>query len=335
MTIYRYLNKYGRGGNHAAWWIFKCMVDAGWTVPMSGSGTGGLYATSNVFDMAQQPKQNSLKDANNVGVGSEPWGHAYCWVVLEDPSGNRQIIWQRDSVDSDAGDDEWYVGYSPAGQFGSGQTPGVDWDQDTTPAAPDQYNLFGTPTGWATLFEVGGAANLIHVAADDTPSPSGEYGVFMAEMIPSRTVGSVFMIDDIRDVPTGHPHPLVFFTEGVSGSLSYSNIGGGGTPRYAKTLQDYGGGGEALINLSPLHMKWGGNVYIPNYAGRNSDNKERALKAIWGFNGTEGFMGTSRWMLWQPNERGYPCTAESKTLISLDDMLIDDLWDGATVPVVP
>jgi hypothetical protein len=301
---------------------------------MSGSGTGGLYATSNVFDMSQSPKQNSLKDPNNIGVGSEPWGHAYCWLVLEDPSGNRQVIWQRDSSNTDNGDDEWYFGYSPAGTFGSGQTPGVDWDQDTTPAALDQYNIAGTPTSWVSYFQAGGSGDIIHVSADDTPSPAGEYGVFMVEMIPPGNVGGVFMLDDIREVPTGHPHPLVMFVEGSTDSLTIGNIGGVSTPKYAKTIQDYGGGGEALINLLALNARYGSTVYMPNVSGRNRDNKERIHKVIWGFNGTEGYMGLSRWMRWESNDRDYPYTAEGKTLVTLNDMLIADLWDGSTVPAV-
>jgi hypothetical protein len=334
MTIHRYLNKYGKGGNHTTWWLVKAMLNAGWTVPASGSGTGGLYATSNVFDTAQTPKQNSLKDPNNVGVGSEPWGHAYCWLVLEDPSGNRQIILQRDSSNTDNGDDEWYVGYSPGGRFGEGQVAGTDWDADTMAAAPDEYALWGSRTGWTALFEVGGAATMVHVAADDTPSPAGEYGVFLVDFKPENTPSAFFFLDDLRDAPTAHPHPLVMFVSSIDSALTVGNIGGTATPRYAYTIQDFGGGGEARISLLALHMRYSTSVYYPGNAGQNLDGKSRLPRVIWGFVGTEYYLGLSRWLAWVGEDSTYPKTADAKTRILVNQMLVSDLWDGVTVPAV-
>jgi hypothetical protein len=300
---------------------------------MSGSGTGGLYATSNVFDMSQSPKQNSLKGANGVGIGSEAWGHAYCWIVLEDPSGNRQIIIQRDSSNTDAGDDEWYFGYSLGGRFGEGETAGVDWDATTLPTAPDQYNLFGTPTSWSTMFQAGGSADMFHVAADDTPSPSGEYGVLMLEMYPSRTQGAIFMLDDVRGAATGDPHPLVLFVNSDPGVLTIGNIGGRSTPKYAYSIIDPNGPGQARISMLASYLEYANSNVLPSQGGVGVDNIERVMPYVWGFADNFTWLGLSRWLRWQANGQQYPATAASRTFLYVNDTIIEGLWDGATVPL--
>jgi hypothetical protein len=332
MTIHRYLNQYGLGGNHTSWWLFKCMVDAGWTVPLSGSGTGGLYSAGNVFDMTQSPKQNSLKGSIGVGVGSEAWGHARCWVVLEDPSGNRQIVFQRDSVNADGNDDEWYFGYSYGGRFGEGQVGGVDYDAQVAALAPDQYNLWGSPTGWSAIFESGGAGSLVHVAADDTPSPRGEYGVLMIEMSPTNTQSAIVMLDDVRGGPVGHPHPLAIYVDGNDSVLTVNNIGGTTSPRYAKTVLDPGGPGETFIQMNAARPRYA-NVDIVGAWGLGQDNAERIVPFMWGFAGNEVFLGLSRWLRWAAISRGYPSTAGSRQFLYLNQAVIEDLWDGSTVPV--
>lgn len=309
------------------------MLDAGWTVPMSGSGTGGVYAASNVFNTAQSPKQWSLLPSNGVGVGSEPWGYQYCWIVLEDPSGNRQIMFQRDNSASDGGDDEWWVAYSHAGRFGEGQVAGTDWDATTPAVAPDSYNLLGSSGGWAPYFEPGGSPSMVHVAADDTPSPEGEYGVLALEMKPSRTLNAVFMLDDVRSAPVGHPHPLALFVDSTDSCLTQGNIGGAATPRYANSVIDPGGPGEAFISFYAARVLYGSTNVFPQQGGLGVDNKERAVPLVWGFADNESYMGLSRWLRWQANSQEYPSTAGGRTFLYMNDCVIEDLWDGVTVPV--
>lgn len=334
MTIHRNLNKFGRGGNHATWWLVKTMVDAGWTVPMSGSGTGGLYSAGNVFNMAQLPKQHSLLGANGVGVGSEPWGYGSCWMVLEDPSGNRQVLIQRDSANSDSTDDDWYIGYSFGGRYGEGQTAGVDWDEITIPEAPDRRNLFASPGSWANIFPAGGDPTLTHVAADDTPSPSGEYGVCFISFVPVEGAQprSFIIFDDVRQAPVGHPHPYILFVSNFADALNIGNIGGTATPRYGVTVEDPGGPGQRTTNMLASHLRYQATSIIPKYGGLQQDNKERAMPLFWGFSGNECYVGLSRWLLWAAQARDYPVTAGAKTLIYCNDCVIRDLWDGVSIP---
>lgn len=336
MTIHRRLNVQGLGGNHTTWWLVKTLLDAGWTVPLSGSGTGGLYATSNVFDTTQWPKHYSALSANGVGAGSEPWGHPGCWVVMEDPGGNRQFLLQRSTTASNTTDDDWHLGYSPAGRFGESQTPGVDWDENTIPTAPDVYDLFAVAGSFSSYFVDGAGYSMVHVAADDTPSPSGEYGFCLIEMKPASSSSGVenamLFFDDLRDVPAGHPHPLVIGCRNEDSVFTVGNIGGTSTPRYCYTIQDYGGGGEALLNQLALHGRYGGTVYYPTHGGVGPDEKERIMPYIWGFTGTEGYIGLSRWFRWAAHSRAYPATANNRQLLYLDETVIADLWDGSTLP---
>lgn len=333
MALFHTQNTYCLGGNHVTWWILKTMVDASWTIVQSGSGISGIYAASNIYDMTQMPKQNSLKDPNNQGVGSEPWGHAYCWAVLEDPAGNRQIAIMRDSSNTDSGDDEWYFGYSPGGRFGEGQTAGIDWDEITLPAAPDQQNLFGTPTAWATIFQTGGNASLVHVAADNAASPEGEYGVFMVEFTGGNVQSSTFFIDDLRNAPVGHPHALTLLVEDNNDIFTSNSLGGASTPVNPKTMQDFGGGGEAWINVQCGYLRFGSVVEIPGSGGVGIDGVERSFPLLVGFSGTEDWMGTSRWIYWASLARGYPTSANMRKDIYVNSCVIRDLMDGTETPL--
>lgn len=333
MTIFRRLNQGGLGGNHSTWWIIKTMVDAGWTVPFSGSGNGGIYTTGNVFDMAQTPKQNSLKDPNNQGVGSEPWGWGACWVVLEDPDGNRQYAIRRSATDSDSSDDDWYFGYSPGGLYGVGQTAGIDWDETTLPAATDSANLRGTPTVPSSCFASGGTSTLLQVAADDSPSPNGEYGVIALDFIGTNNNYCSFMIDDLRNASVGHPHALTNWLQTNDNPYSLSVISGTGTNDPPGIVQDYGGGAQRYQGNCPYcYYRYGGATLMPGNGGVGVDGKERALPVAVGFVGTEDYVGTSRWCRYPSVTRGYPNTGNSETLLFVTEMLIVDLLDGVTTP---
>lgn len=322
MALFRRQNQLCLGGNHNTWWLIKTMLDASWTMPFSGSGSGGLYSASNVFDTAQSPKQYSLLDANNVGVGSEPWGHPSCWAVMEDPGGNRQYVVMRTNYANNAGDDDWYIGYSPAGRFGEGQTGGVDWDQDTPPAAPDQINVRGTPTGWTQIFETGGVYSLTHVVADSTPSPGGEYGVFLVNIISVNNPYSAIILDDLRNVPTGHPHPLSILAYRNDGQIFVSSVS------QFRTIYDYGGASEAWVTAYYTYLESAGGIRLPGEAGISRDGKSRAVKALVGF-GSSGYMGISRWYTWKGiNNLQYPLTANSRRDVILDSVVVRDLLDG-------
>jgi len=318
------------GGNHATWWIIKALTDAGWTVPMSGSGTGGLYASSNVYDMSQLPKKNSLLGPNGIGVGSEPWGKGYCWIVLQTPTGGRQMIIRRHATNDDNNDNYWHIGFSHAGRFGEGQVAGTDWDADTQPLAPDNVNILGSPpTGTAIQFHPGYQSSLAHVVADSTPSPEGEYGFFFAEFQSSNVPYGVFFMDDLRNAPVGDPLPLTMgLRNSDSGVLNSYNLG---QNWYMKSIFDLGGAGEALVAIG---YQWGNfnSVQIPGSMGIGIDDKIRTVAAPVGFRGGFGYMGLSRWIRWLPFSMTYPDTASGRKDVVINQAFIKDLMDGTEYP---
>jgi len=328
MTIHRRLNTAGFGGNHTTWWLIKTMLDAGWTVPASGSGTSGLYDSSNVFDLAQLPKDGNNLDPNGVGIGSEPWGHRNCWVLIEDPDGNRQYTIQRGPSSGAGYDSTYYFYYSPGGLFGAGQTPGVDWDEITVPTASDAAVLMST-----NILSNGFTTTLTHVAADDTPSPTGEYGVICLEFKATNYLAWGFLVDDLRNASPGHPHALVnYCTSNQSLTLSsYHATGGQNSPG---GVSDYGGDFPTYYYNAP-HCYWYGSndtICLPNNGGIGVDGKERAAPIFAGFIGLEGYIGSSRWIRDPSVSRGYPNTGTGLQYLFVNDLLIVDLWDGVTAP---
>lgn len=330
MTIYRRLNQAGEGGNFTTWWLIKTMLDAGWTVLASGSGTGGLYDSSNVFDLAQTPKNGNSLDPNGVGIGSEPWGYRNCWVLFEDPSGNRQYVFQRNNSAGWGYDSTWYFSYSPSGVFGVGQTAGVDWDEDTAPTASDIVSLYnaGSQIWWNDT------PTLTHVAADDTPSPNGEYGVLCLEIRPTNVLSGYFVIDDLRNAPSTHPHALTNYCAPQTNRLDDGYYHAQASSPYSPgTISDFGGDGQSYFYNAPHCLWYGGSFQcLPANGGVGVDGKERAAPIVAGFVGREGYIGTSRWFRDPSVSRGYPNTGNSLQYLFVNDLLIVDLWDGVTTP---
>lgn len=328
MTIYRRLNQAGFGGNYTTWWLLKTMIDAGWTVEASGSGTGGLYASSNIFDPAQSPKYYTILDPNNVGIGSEPWGHPGCWYLVQDPAGNRQYTFQRSLNAGNFYDGTWTVQYSPGGIFGDGQTAGVDWDENTTPAADDSATLADSG-----VFVNNAGASLDQIACDDTPSPEGEYGVLCMEFQPTNSLRSVFLVDDLRNAPVGHPHALVNYVMVNADRLSLSYYHATTTQQSPGTVTDFGGNAQRYLS-NAAHNYWYGytSVGLPGNGGVGIDGFERAFPITIGMVGFEGYMGTSRWFRSPSVIHGYPDTANSEIYMFVNNVLVVDLLDGVTTP---
>lgn len=330
MALYHYQNRYAWGGNYGTWWIIKALTDAGWTVPMSGSGTGGLYASGNVFDMSQLPQRGSLLGSNGIGVGSEPWGKGSCWIVMQTPTGGRQMIFRRHSNNDENYDDDWHFGFSHAGRFGEGQVAGTDWDEDTQPLAPDNVNLLGSPpTGTGIHFRVGYQQSLLHVVADSTPSPEGEYGFFCAELYSYNTPFGVFFMDNLRNAAVGDPFPVAMgLRNNDTGVLNPQNLGQNWG---MKSIYDIGGAGEALVTVGYL---WGNfnSQRVPGALGMGIDGKIRAVAPAVGFRGGFGYMGLSRWLRWLPFLMDYPTTASGQKDVVINQAFIKDLMDGTEYP---
>jgi len=326
VTIHRYLDVLGQGGNHSTWWFFKALVDAGWTVPASGSGTGGLYATSNVFDMSQTPKHGSALDPNGIGVGSEPWGHPACWFVAEDPAGNRQIQLRR-SVSSGSGyDNTWAFRYSRGGRFGEGQTPGTDWDENTEPTAPDGIAEWNSNS----LFANGAVASRTFVAVDDTPSPEGEYGAIVVEYQATNLLSGLIMVDDLRYAPVGQPAPIAIWAAN-SGDLSTTTLYAGaqspGTDSYQGTSFEYYAH-DAFYCGWYGYARWG----VPAGGQVSPDGNEYALPIPVITEGFNNYIGFSRWLRAPSIDHNYPDTGGGKLYLFTPSVMFVDLLDGLTTP---
>lgn len=325
MTIHRNLNVNGLGGNYVHWWIIKTLKAAGWTVKASGSGTGGVYSSSSdVFDPSDNPKTESAATSIGVGVGQEHFGNSACWLRIEDPDGNRELLFVRSSTASDAADDEWWIGYSAAAGF-TGGTPAAA----TPPSATDEESVSdaGTKGTPASQHQTGGSQNLIHVAADDSASPAGEYGFVCVELIATNTTKSITMLDDIRNAATGDPHALVLLHD----SLVLTEANMYTADMMGKTIFDYGGTPSWANTTGGVPRV--GSLFYGDKAGVSLyDSKERPFPLpLIGYT-IGGYLGTSRWLRVPAQKRGYPNTGDSKTLLYLNDGMIVDLFDGATTP---
>lgn len=331
MTIHRQINVLGQGGNHTTWWLFKVMVDAGWTVPMSGSGVGGLYASSNVFNMSQSPQRYSSLPANGVGVGSEPWGYPYCWAVLEDPGGNRQVLLTRNNGASNNGDRYWGYYYSQSGSFGDGQTPGTDWYEDQNASAPDQATLWSRTS---LVFEDGANATRVFAAADDTPSPEGEYGFIVMEFRSTNDFSGIFVLDDLRHCPPGQVHSLVLLgtdADGIVPQHTYNQRyfinSNPKTLTYRDTIFEY------LANNCSYCIWWGYSRFAAPGGGQVSpDGKEYALPICVTTADYSNYIGFSRWFRAPSVNHSYPDTGGTLLYLFTDEIMVVDLLDGATTP---
>jgi len=326
VTIHRQLDVLGQGGNHSTWWLFKVMVDAGWTVPMSGSGTGGLYATSNVFNMSQLPKNGDVLDPNGIGVGSEPWGHPGCWFVAEDPSGNRQVMLKRSSNGGSGWDHAWTYRYSRGGRFGEGQTPGTEWNENTPAAAPDQ----ATEWNGTQLFINNATASRTFAAADDTPSPEGEYGFIVMEFKPTNDFSGIICLDDLRECPVGQKDSLTIFAGGPTHLNTTDFLGGNVSPgslTYRDTPFEYFDTGSYQCGWYG-YTRWG----APNGGQVSPDGNEYALPIPVVSKGYPVYMGFSRWFRVPSINHVYPDTGGGENYLFTDILMVVDLLDGLTTP---
>jgi len=328
--LHRNLNKTGFGGNHCMWWLKETLKAAGWTVKASGSGTNGVYATSDVFGSVVvgssivYPGDPHPPPANvGIGVGLEALGGPKCWFVMQDPDGNREILFTRYNSKNSNVDGYWWGGYSRAAGFTGGSA-------DTFPSATDEatFNVSGTKDNPQSVFAAGTTANVTHVAADDTPSPAGEYGFFIGEVINPNNLNGWGKLDDLRQVATGEASPLALFLGNIALTPSVLALADG------FTWADVGGGAESFLRTQ-LDFPYGGSQYFPLHGKVNLyDGKERAIPAIAVEKTVAGYLGVSRWVFAPGVPRAYPNTGDSYNYLYLDEVLIADLWDGSSTPLV-
>jgi hypothetical protein len=326
VTIYRNLNQNGFGGNYVTWYCSETLIDAGWSVAMSGSGTGGDYSASgDVFDrVSKNPVTGD--NVTDIGGGSndEHWGNAACWMVLESPSGE-QLLYTRDDVVGNTHDDEWSISYSRTGVFSGGAAA-------TPPTASDQVFLHGSG-GPAAFFADGNTSNLMQIAADDSPSAAGKYGFVCLEFIATNTLESTMIMDNLGETAAGDPEGLALFFRTGSSKLLRTQLGtNSGTSNAAMAWLDVGGGGEQFSAVRYGYTYAGGDR-LPGAANTSLyDLKDRDEMARVGWGNVGGFLGISRWIAWAGVIRAYPNTGDSKDLLHVEEVVIKDLFDGVTTP---
>jgi len=327
MTIHRELNRAGLGGNYTTWYLWNTMIAAGYTVDGSGSGVGGVTALADVFQHATNPMIGGAVAAIGVGVGNEDWGNGQCWIALTKPDGT-QIVIQRDVGIGNNFDDEWCYYYSPGGVLNFGAATAT-----VAPIAADGRDLFGTiNAAWPQIHGIGNVANLIQIAADVALSPAGFSGSICLEFLTVNALRSVVMVDDLRNVPSGGlyaPHAKSFHVTTGVGELGSNIIGNVASCPF--TLVDYGGGGEAW-DRTPYHLiqDAGGTLY-PG-AGGVPTSGEVPFPLPVGLRTHGGFGGLSRWLRWQSFTRPYNDRSTAEDLWYVEDVEVQDLPDGVTIP---
>jgi hypothetical protein len=305
------------------------MINAGYSVIASGSGTGGLYsAIGDVFDRTGGNPVIGAAVAIGVGIGSESWGAQRCWMLIDAPDGSQYVI-QRGNTIGNGGDDEWCYSYSPGGVFNLGAA-----NANTAPVAADQRDLWGTLNNiWPAIHQVGNVANLIHIAVDDALSIEGFSGFMVLELIAVNAVRSVVMVDDLRSVPSGGqfaPHAKCFHLDTGPGILATGVLDT--IANAPQCLVDYGGGTESWDRVPYCTIVDAGGTLYPGNAGAPASG-EVPVPCFVGSRVHGGFGGLSRWLEWEPvagrnyNDRS---TAEDRWYV--EGVEIKDLPDGATVP---
>ena len=312
------------------------MKQAGWTVTASGSGTGGSYsAVGDVFDPAGgNPYQYTLGVASGKlgsGVGTEPWIAApSAWIVLRSPGGasDGEVLFQRDTGAADSSDDEWICAWAPNGDFNlAGCAANIA--PNATVSGSLQV-IRGTINGvGSSICQVGGLANVITVAADDTASSAGSYGVFMLEVVSPQTTKSAFFIDDGSQVKSDliTPHPkAIFFGPALTEMGLYTEAG---TSDYPGTFVDLGGGGESWRGAPYCAYRSSGGSLIPGSGGSPVAGQPDAPILV-GNRTHGGVFFVSRWLQWAATAQAHPNQDTGLTGVFIDDVFIQDLGDGLT-----
>lgn len=263
--------------------------------------------------------------AFNVALGA-----GGCWWRAQDPSGNREIVVNRGSGDSSNYDGYWCHSYSKAAKFIGGSP-----NATTPPDATDEQVISssGSKASPGNLHSSSGSTTLHHFAADDTPDPvSGEYGYIWLELVATNTLSCYGWLDNLQNVPTnGGDYHALTLAHGHT-DLVYSSLYND-SANTAKTFVDNGGGGEtwkAVEHLCPVGQA--GNY--PTVQGKVSkyDGKERPMIVPVCEPTVGGYLGVSRWLNWTAVQRGYPNTGDSFNVLYVSDVILLDLWDGATTP---
>ena len=334
MTIVRSLNKGARAGNAVPFWILKTAKAAGWTVPRSGSGFGGLFSTSDVFGDGSEyvGPYDELIGSIGTGIGQEPMCSQVCWFVIRSPNG-REYLFVREQTGNNGGDSDWSMRYSKGGLFVGGSAAVIA-------TATDQEDLRpwgGDPWDMRSIFEDGTNRNIVHVAADSDPDENGEYGIMALEIKDRQQAGAIFMVDNLQQCADGDPHTIVTLARNLSGSddLNYAALYFTGTEPPTTWLNV---GLPEEVWGTAYYMIWDeGTRHIYENGGNSVEDGSETYYSVpvIGYNGsTKWYKGVSRWIKSPTLRRRYPHMDDDRGMLYVGDWLINDIWDGLSVPLV-
>lgn len=194
MSVTWSLNLTPADGSTAIYNIKTAMKSAGWTVPRSGTGTGGTTSTSDLI----------TSGAASVGG----FGNTGAWFVIAQPSGGRQFMFQNTGTSTDC----WIRLSQSAGFTGGTAT--------TAATATDVKNILGiNSSGTGTAATLFGTDNTYrqNIMADGS-SPYGVYSVCWPTG--GGVVNSLFMIDPITSSPSD-ADPYVYMASSI---ISFTQI---------------------------------------------------------------------------------------------------------------
>jgi hypothetical protein len=261
MSVTWSLNLSPATGSEAMFNIKTALKAAGWTVPRSGSGSGGSTTTSDLITSA------------GTGVGG--MANTSCWFVIQAPAGGRQFCIQR------GGSTTWWIQYS----FSAGFTGGSP-SATVVPTATDAVNVLATSSTGVTLFSTDNTYRQ-NIMVDGS-SPYGFYSVAWAAG--GGVVSHLFMMDPVTSTPSD-ADPYVFIASGkgsVTQLFPVANSSFGANNAFMRTdLTNSSGGtlsgylkkglaGEGFASLSVMAYH-GGNagsssLHIPGNLGNNPNN---------------------------------------------------------------
>lgn len=300
------------------------------------NATGGVSETvgATSYQIHGDHFTSAVIGANDLFAGGTlnlpfdcPMGAAACWYRAQDPAGNRELLALKFDQDSSTFDAYWWMGYSKAAKF-TGGSPTFK----VAPTATDEQTVSsagtrGTPSG---LHGGSGTANLYHFAADDAPSAAGEYGFLAMEFTNPNDLKSCAFLDDLANTAVGDTHPLVLGhnNQDMLFTSMYNDSG-----RFGVTFADNGGGGEIWKGVEYNYYTGQAGTYHA-VGGKTSkyDGKERPMLVPVCEPTVGGYLGISRWFHCTAVQRDYPNTGDSFNVLYVDDVVLVDIWDGATTP---
>jgi hypothetical protein len=140
----------------------QIMKQAGWTVPQSGTGSGGTFAASDLITSA------------GTGVGGISNNGA--WFRIKAPTGTRELLFQRSTTTAGS----WYIGVSNLGFTGTANGAVAT---SNPPTATDQHGLWGSTSAGASntvSFQPWGSSTAGNYHTECAADANSPYGVYLA-----------------------------------------------------------------------------------------------------------------------------------------------------------